>query len=144
MERSGDRWLLELLTSTPTIDQQEDVLTIIGDHGQLILTRQDLAASDEDDRGVPDDADNPESGPGVFPIIDVEVELYHCGFMPIDAAQTRWVPTDTPFDATNAPDSWVGRGRLLQGPDETLYADLSGIEVPMQELLGEFDPLLCQ
>lgn len=142
-EGSWDRWLLELVTSNPVVDRQGDTMIISGDPGRLVLNRQDPDATVEEDQVTAEDVHAAPRNQGVYPIIDVEVELYHCGFMPIGAARTQWVPVDTPFDATTAPNNWVGRGRLLMGPDGTVYADLSGIEVPMLELIGEFDPPPC-
>jgi heat shock protein HslJ len=68
-EASWDRWLLELLTSTPAIDQQDDTLTITGDPGRLVLTRQDQEASDEEGQAILEGVDATPSGEGVFPII---------------------------------------------------------------------------
>ena len=81
--------------------------------------------------GARDDADvvatstsNP-NGP-----ISVEVTLYHCGVEPIWFDGRAWeVPEETgPFDATNAPEEFVGRGTIEPFGGESLrYVDESGI-----------------
>lgn len=61
----------------------------------------------------------------------VEVMLHHCGFNPITIRGDAWeVPEEVgPFDATNAPAEWVGRGIIERAVDGASlhYMDESGI-----------------
>lgn len=61
----------------------------------------------------------------------VTVALYHCGFKPLDYGGRIWevAAGDEPFDATNAPSSFVGRGTVSIADDELRYRDDSGIAV---------------
>ena len=59
-----------------------------------------------------------------------EVTLWHCGIEPIAYEGRTWeVPNDEePFDATNAPASFAGRGDVERvGPEELRYTDESGV-----------------
>lgn len=59
-----------------------------------------------------------------------EVTLWHCGIEPITYERRTWeVPNDEePFDGTNAPASFAGRGEVERvGPDELRYTDESGV-----------------
>lgn len=59
------------------------------------------------------------------------VALHHCGVLPLEFADRLWeVPEEvTPFDGTNAPDIFVGRGTAELTPDDQtlLFTDASGI-----------------
>lgn len=60
------------------------------------------------------------------------VTLYHCGVNPTEFEGRTWaVPQSlVPFDATNAPDSFVGRGTVARvREEEALYVDESGVEI---------------
>jgi hypothetical protein len=62
----------------------------------------------------------------------VEVGLWHCGIDAITFEDRRWeVPDDEqPFDGTNAPESFAGRGQVERvSPEELRYRDDSGIEL---------------
>ena len=62
----------------------------------------------------------------------VAVTLYHCGIYPLDHAGQRWeVPIgEQPFDATNAPATFVGAGTVERLPTgELAYTDDSGIQL---------------
>lgn len=61
----------------------------------------------------------------------VQVDLYHCGFLPLSYQGRIWeVPSPPPFDDTNAPSTWQGRGVVTQVTDSRLvFRDESGVEV---------------
>lgn len=61
----------------------------------------------------------------------VQVELYHCGFEPLAYRGKIWeVPEPEPFDSTNAPASWKGKGTVTTVTEtRLLYRDESGVEV---------------
>lgn len=61
-----------------------------------------------------------------------EVALWHCGIEPITYEGRTWEVPDgeEPFDGTNAPASFAGRGEVERvGPDELRYTDESGMEL---------------
>lgn len=58
------------------------------------------------------------------------VELDHCGFKPLDVDGKLWEVVAPPFDATNAPDQWQGRGEIVALDSSLLiFGDASGLEV---------------
>jgi hypothetical protein len=73
----------------------------------------------------------------------VEVTLYHCGVDPVEFGGREWVVPDPPFDATNAPESFTGRGLFKQrSAVDALYFDDSG-EVIHFQALEDWEPPLC-
>ncbi|MBF9133671.1 hypothetical protein I0C86_32760 [Plantactinospora sp. S1510] len=57
----------------------------------------------------------------------VTVGLYHCGVDPLVLDGRTWEVPKPPFDATNKPDTWTGRGTAIEVPPENLtYTDESG------------------
>lgn len=63
-----------------------------------------------------------------------EVELYHCGVMPIAFDKRSWIADPPPFDATNAPEGFVGRGRMITelGSLSATYVDESGASFELE------------
>lgn len=58
------------------------------------------------------------------------VELDHCGFKPLDVDGKLWEVVAPPFDATNAPDQWQGRGEIVAlDSSRLIFGDDSGLEV---------------
>ena len=61
----------------------------------------------------------------------VEVALWHCGIDTLEFDGQEWeVPNDQePFDGTNVPEWFVGRGTVVRSPDGTrlTYTDESGL-----------------
>lgn len=63
---------------------------------------------------------------------DVDIELFHCGFIAVDAFGRGWLPEEPPFDATNAPQDWVGSGVLrLVEENLTVFFDEGPSRIPM-------------
>lgn len=74
----------------------------------------------------------------------VEVALYHCGFEELRHGDRRWVVEDPPFDETNAPPEFVGKGTFA--PDDTgqgVYTDESGIAVTFTAVDEDWAPPPC-
>lgn len=64
------------------------------------------------------------------PTSQAEVTLWHCGIETITFEDRKWeVPNDEePFDGTNAPSSFAGRGAIERvSADELRYVDQSGV-----------------
>jgi hypothetical protein len=60
----------------------------------------------------------------------MKVTLYHCGVDPVEFAGRRWVVSDPPFDATNAPEEFTGEGSFeVLSHDRARFVDVSGIEL---------------
>lgn len=77
------------------------------------------------------------------PVDRVEVTLWHCGIDTITVDDRRWeVPAgERPFDGTNAPDSFAGKGSIEGvGPDELRYVDDSGVVLRFVPDDGEEPP----
>ena len=73
----------------------------------------------------------------------VRVTLYHCGVLPLRFGDRRWVVADPPFDATNAPEDFVGQGRFERKSAVTaLYNDDSG-EVILCEEIEDWEQPIC-
>lgn len=78
----------------------------------------------DEQRFVVDLTDDARGLPGVT------VTLYHCGVNPLRYEGRDWEVPDAeqPFDATNAPPSFVGEGTIEQiSADELRYTDASGL-----------------
>ncbi len=75
---------------------------------------------------------------------NVEVELYHCGIMPVAFDKRSWVADPPPFDATNAPETFEGRGKMMVelGSLSATYVDDSGISFEMRTV-EDWDPPPC-
>lgn len=73
----------------------------------------------------------PRSGPA-------RVELWHCGLRLLGYPEGLWEMRRPPFDATNAPDSFTGRGRAsVPRTDRLVYVDRGGqrlVFVPGREV----------
>ncbi len=79
---------------------------------------------------------HPQDGP-------VNVTLYHCGVDPVEFAGEVWVALDPPFDATNAPEGFVGRGTMKTRSDiEAVYVDASGVRIELQAV-DAYEPPTC-
>jgi hypothetical protein len=76
----------------------------------------------------------------------VEVTLYHCGFEELRHADRRWVVEDPPFDATNAPPEFVGKGTFAvqDGGGKAVYTDDSGIAVTFVAVDEAWEFPLCE
>lgn len=63
-----------------------------------------------------------------------EVELYHCGVSPVAFDKRSWIADPPPFDATNAPEDFVGRGRMITelGSLSATYVDESGVSFELE------------
>jgi hypothetical protein len=58
----------------------------------------------------------------------VSVSLYHCGVDPLIFKGKTWEVSKPPFDDTNKPASWVGRGAVVEESlQELKYVDESGL-----------------
>jgi hypothetical protein len=62
---------------------------------------------------------------------EVDVELYHCGVLPLKVDGKTWeVPQPPPFDGTNAPPTFTGRGTAtIEADDKLIYVDDGGARV---------------
>lgn len=73
----------------------------------------------------------------------VEVTLWHCGVDPLFVAGQEWVVQDPPFDATNAPESFTGRGRFERKSAITaVYVDDGGEQI-LFEVVPDWEPPPC-
>jgi hypothetical protein len=76
----------------------------------------------------------------------VEVSLYHCGFEELRHGDRRWVVQEPPFDATNAPPEFVGKGTFAvqDGGEKAVYTDDSGIAVTFVAVDDAWELPVCQ
>ena len=90
-----------------------------------------------------DDEDRPSPSEVAAPGSRAVVTLWHCGIEPLDHDGRTWeVPLgQQPFDATNAPEKFLGTGTVApDGPGALLYTDDSGIELRFEPEDTEPDP----
>ncbi|HEX2057026.1 MAG TPA: hypothetical protein VHI71_01545 [Actinomycetota bacterium] len=73
-----------------------------------------------------------------------EVELYHCGVMPIAFDKRSWIADPPPFDETNAPEGFGGRGRMTYelGSLSATYVDESGVSFEVRAV-EDWEPPPC-
>jgi hypothetical protein len=76
----------------------------------------------------------------------VNVSLWHCGFDELRHGDRRWVVEDPPFDETNAPTQFVGKGTFTVDPagGTAVFTDDSGIAVTFIAVDEDWEPPLCQ
>jgi hypothetical protein len=88
--------------------------------------------------------EDPAAGEAAGPGDRVEVRLYHCGFEELRHDDRRWVVEDPPFDGTNAPPEFVGRGTFAVGDGgRGVYTDGSGIAVTFSAVDEDWEPPPC-
>jgi hypothetical protein len=87
-----------------------------------------------------------EPGDPGAPDARVAVALYHCGFEELRHGDRRWVVEDPPFDGTNAPLEFTGKGSFALNSDgETaVYTDDSGIAVTFTAVGEDWEFPLCE
>jgi hypothetical protein len=75
----------------------------------------------------------------------VSVKLSHCGFEDLRLDGKRWVVEDPPFDATNAPPEFVGKGHLAvpDGGGKAVYTDEAGFAVTFVAVDESWQPPPC-
>lgn len=72
-----------------------------------------------------------------------EVSLWHCGVDPVVFGGREWVVPDPPFDATNAPEGFIGRGTFKQRSSrDALFFDDGG-EIVHFEAIEDWEPPVC-
>jgi hypothetical protein len=76
---------------------------------------------------------------------ETSVELWHCGVRPVEFDGERWSADPPPFDATNAPEGFSGRGRIVRvDQDSAQFTDSgTGARIEFKPLKGAYEPPPC-